>query len=495
MNDQPVPPGPGLPGDRESWRALLRSILGEDAAEEAMRALESSGFDPGALAKAAGLPQDPGAMAGILAQMQRMLAGSGRGPVNWDLAHTIARTTASAGGDPSVTAAQAAQVTAALTAADLWLDAATELAPAGGGYQAWSRSTWVEQTLPTWKRLAEPIAASVADALVTTLSAQGAGALGPDVVQAAAGMIRQLGGAVFGMQVGQAVGTLAREVFGSSDLGLPLLERTGSALIPATVAEFGKDLDAPLEEVRHFLAVREAAHARLFAHVPWLRAHLLGTVEDYARGITIDTERMEEAVRSIDPSDPEALREALSSGVFEVARTPAQESALRRLETALALVEGWVEQVTAVAVAPHLPHGIPLREMARRRRAAGGPAEQTFAALVGLELRPRRARDAALLWATIEQQEGAAGRDAVWAHPDLLPTADDLDDPAGFAARRADAARADRDVDAALASIFAANDAEHPPGGPGAPGPRSTAGPESDDATESDDEGGSGHTS
>jgi putative hydrolase len=461
MNDQPVPPpGGGMPGDRESWRQLLRSLLGDEAADEAMRALDAGGFDPAALAQAAGLPQDPGAMAGILAQLQRLMSSRGSGPVNWDVATDIARKAALTGGDPIVTAAQAKQVTAALTAADLWLDAATELAPAGVGYEAWSRSTWVERTLATWKRLAEPIAGSVAQALVDALSAQGNEAFGAEATDAAAGMIRQLGGAVFGMQVGQAVGTLAREVFGSSDLGLPLLEGAGSALIPATITEYGHDLDAPADEVRHFLAVREAAHARLFAQVPWLRSHLLGAVEDYARGIAIDTERMEEAVRAIDPSDPDALREAFSGGVFALERTPAQEAALRRLETALALVEGWVEHVTAAAVAAHLPHGVPLREMLRRRRAAGGPAEQTFAALVGLELRPRRARDAAALWAIVEREDGIAARDGLWAHPDLLPTAEDLDDPAGFPGRRAAASAAESEVDAALASIFRSNDDE-----------------------------------
>ncbi len=460
MNDRPpTPPGGPVPGDPESWRALLRSILGPEAAEEAMRALESGGFDAGVLAQAAGLPQDPGAMSGMLAHLQRLLSNPGSGPVNWELAHDIARQAAHTGGDPTVTAAQAAQVSSALTAADLWLDAATDLAPPGAPYQAWSRAQWVEQTLPVWRRLAEPIAASVANALVDVLRSQGAGVLPEDGTEAAGAMIRQLGGAVFGMQVGQAVGTLAREVFGSSDTGLPLLATPGSALVPANVVEFGEGLDAPADEVRHFLAVREAAHTRLFAEVPWLRTHLLGAVEAYAHGIAIDTDRLEESVRSIDPSDPEALREAFSGGVFAIERTPAQETALRRLETALALVEGWVEQVSAAAVAPHLPHGVPLREMLRRRRAAGGPAEQTFAALVGLELRPRRARDAAALWATLEREGGISARDAVWAHPDLLPTAEDLDDPAGFSARRTAESEAS-DVDAALASIFGAADSE-----------------------------------
>jgi hypothetical protein len=51
---------------------------------------------------------------------------------------------------------------------------------------------------------------------------------------------------------------------------------------------------------------------------------------------------------------------------------------------------------------------------------------------VGLELRPRRLREAATIWGGLTQARGVEGRDALWAHPDLLPTADDFDDPDGF---------------------------------------------------------------
>jgi len=49
-----------------------------------------------------------------------------------------------------------------------------------------------------------------------------------------------------------------------------------------------------------------------------------------------------------------------------------------------------------------------------------------------LELRPRKLREAAVLWERLTQAVGADARDAVWQHPDLLPSADDLDEPAGF---------------------------------------------------------------
>ena len=127
------------------------------------------------------------------------------------------------------------------------------------------------------------------------------------------------------------------------------------------------------------------------------------------------------------------MQKALTGGMFEPEKTPEQEAALRRLETLLALVEGWVDAVVTAAAGERMPGAAALREASRRRRATGGPAEQTFSTLVGLELRPRRLRDAATLWWAVTEKNGVTGRDGIWAHPDLLPTSDDLDDPIGFA--------------------------------------------------------------
>jgi putative hydrolase len=179
--------------------------------------------------------------------------------------------------------------------------------------------------------------------------------------------------------------------------------------------------------------LREAAHQRLFTHVPWLRQRLLATVDAYARGITVDLSAIEQAMGQVDPSNPQSVQDALSGGLFEPESTPEQDAALRRLETILALVEGWVDSVVAAAANDRMPGAQALREASRRRRAAGGPAEQTFATLVGLELRPRRLREAAALWWSVTEKHGVSGRDGLWGHPDLMPGADDLDDPLGFA--------------------------------------------------------------
>lgn len=470
---------------RQRWEMILRQVLGEEGAREAMSALEASGFDPAQMAGAANLPSDPAAIQAMMLQMQRMMASGGDASVNWQVAHDLARQVAHTGGDPSVTAEHARRVTAALSVADLWLDAATDMPAASAPRSALSRAQWVEATMPTWKRVTGPVLDSVAETLTTMLAEGGItpdmGAMGlPELPQMPGGagmpgmpgmsgvpgmpgmnpatMLRQFASMVFGMQVGQAAGTLAREAFGTSDPGLPLVEEPTTALVWANVADFAEGLDASESEVLHMLAVREVAHVRLYAHVPWLRSHILGLVEEYARGIDLDLPAMEEAIREIDPSDPEALRRAMSGGVFQASTTPEQKAALERLETALALVEGWVEHVSAKAVAPHLSHAIPLREMLRRRRASGGSAEQVFATLVGLHLRPRRAREAATLWATLEAEGGWELRDSLWAHPDLLPSGEDLDVPKEFSARRQATAQGEADLDAALAEILGGAD-------------------------------------
>ncbi|MFB7946201.1 zinc-dependent metalloprotease [Kitasatospora phosalacinea] len=377
-------------------------------------------------------PNDLGA---AFQQLGQMLSFEG-GPVNWELAKNIARQTVVAeqpegrSKDRSVGAAERTAVTEAVRLADLWLDSATEFPSTSSSAVAWSRAEWIEATLPVWKDLVDPVAERVGNAM---------GGVLPEEMQAMAGplmgMMRSMGGAMFGTQIGQALGALAAEVVGSTDVGLPLAPAGKAALLPQNIAEFGEGLNVPAEEVRLYLALREAAHQRLFAHVPWLRAHLFGAVEAYARGIKVDTSRMEELVGQIDPTNPEALQEALAGGLLQPEDTPAQKAALARLETALALVEGWVDAVVHTAAAPHLPQAAALRETLRRRRASGGPAEQTFATLVGLELRPRRLRDASRLWASLADARGVEGRDALWSHPDMLPTAADLDDPDGFVHR------------------------------------------------------------
>ncbi|MBA2953842.1 hydrolase [Nocardioides sp. MAH-18] len=376
------------------------------------------------------------------------------GPLNWEFAIDTARKTVAQQPDPSPTQRQIDAVADAVRLADHWLDETTAFPSGVTSTAAWSRAEWIVGTTDVWKVLVEPIAESSVQALGGALPAEAQAMSGP--------LMGILGKAMSGMlasQVGSGLGTLAGEVLSVSDIGLPLAAPGRAAIVPANLAAFAAGLDVTEDDVLLYLALREAAHQRLFAHVPWLRGHLIGAVAEYARGIEVNAQgmqqRIEEQMRGLDPTNPEAMQQLLEGGLFDVERSPAQEAALQRLEVTLALVEGWVDEVVSQATEERMPAAGKLQEAFRRRRAAGGPAEETFATLVGLELRPRRLRDASTLWGSLRTRQGTEARDGVWMHPHLLPSAADLDDPLGF---REDATAlpklSDEDFDAELRKLL-----------------------------------------
>ncbi|MFF1574788.1 zinc-dependent metalloprotease [Leifsonia sp. NPDC058292] len=448
MADDRSPDSPQEPDDE--FRDMLREFLSGN-----------SSIDPSQLAGAAGLPNDPASIQQLIGQLQNAIRNTDGG-INWDLALEQARALASQDAH-SVTPAERGALDQAFNVAALWLDGVTSVAELTAPPLLMGRAEWARQTMPLWTQLAEPVALSISDALTRVLTEQA-----PEEMQgmiANAGQVmRSIGGALFAMQLGQVVGQLAKEVVSGGDIGIPLLADGTAALIPQNVAEFGDGLDIPADQVQLYLAVRELAHARLFRHAKWLRLQLLTQITAFAKGITIDTERLEELAEGFDPANPEELREAMVSGALIPPKSEEQLEALARLETMLALVEGWVDVVTAGATRL-LPKADAVAETVRRRRASGGPAESAFSTLVGLELRPRRLREAAAMWQAVTDAVGADGRDNLWSHPDLLPQSSDLDDPSALVARLTAAANGEEperdEVDQALEDLLR-GDTERP---------------------------------
>lgn len=405
----------------DEFRDMLRDILSG-----------KSSIDPSQLAGAAGLPNDPASVAALMNQLQGALRGGADGGINWDIALQQGQERAAAG-QLNATTEQRTQLDAAFNIAALWLDDVISVAELTTPPRLMTRKEWVTATTPIWTQMAEPVASSISDSLTRVLTEQAPEEL-QSMIAGASQMMRSIGGTLFAMQLGQVIGQLASEVVSGGDVGIPLLSEQQATLLPQNVAEFGEGLDVPTDQVQIYLAVRELAHARLFRHSRWLRLHLISSITDFARGISIDSSKLEDLAEGFDPSNPEELRQAMVDGSLIPPKTESQLAALARLETMLALVEGWVDVVTREATS-RLPKADAIAETVKRRRASGGPAESAFATLVGLELRPRRLRDAAAMWQAVTDAVGNEARDALWAHPDILPTSEDLDDPQALVAR------------------------------------------------------------
>jgi len=431
----------------DEFRDMLRDFLAGNTS-----------IDPAKLAGAAGLPNDPEMVAQLISQLQSALANSGDG-INWGLALEQARGIA---GRTTVVSlpAERSQLEQALHVASLWLDEVTEISPLATEPRLMSRQEWVAATMPVWTQLAEPVANSIANSLTEVLQ-QSAGDELDDMIKGASQMMRNVGGTLFAMQLGQVVGQLSSEVVSGGDIGIPLMESDQAALIPQNTIAFGAGLDIPIDQVELYLAVRELAHARLFKHAKWLRLQLLTSITEFARGIHIDTERLEQLASDFDPNNPEELREAMTSGALIPPKSPEQLAALERLETMLALIEGWVDVVTAQATT-RLPSSAAIAETVRRRRASGGPAESAFATLVGLELRPRRLREAAAMWQQVTDAVGNSARDELWSHPDLVPQGEDIDDPSALIARITATEVQPDDIDRAIEALLGDDTTDRP---------------------------------
>ncbi len=427
-----------------------------DGEEEALlRFLAQFGISPGPDGRL-DLEQLMGRMQGMMSAFTTQMASFGKSDpesgMNWGFTKDVVRRlTAAAGDDPRPTPAQAAAIRDAVGLADLWLDEEVGFPRLDSLAVAWSRADWVEHTYPTWQQLVRPVVSRLSLALRGLMD-------GPTELKAAEPMLRMALSGMFAAQVGQSLGGLAGAVVSAGDVGLPLTAQPRVALLPTNIDAFAEGLEADESDILLFLAVREAARQRLFGAVGWLGPQLLALVEHYARDITIDRDALEQAIETqlgsaMTAGELEDAGSALAGSLFAPQVTTEQREVLQRLETLLALVEGWVDEVVAQVAGQRMPAAAALTETLRRRRAAGGPAEAALKSLVGLELRPRRTRDAANLWAATRATRGSEARDAAWDHPDLLPTAADLDDPLGFA-QHGPAPAAPDDLDAELARLL-----------------------------------------
>ncbi|WP_217183456.1 zinc-dependent metalloprotease [Streptomyces sp. AC495_CC817] len=348
----------------------------------------------------------------------------------------------------------------AFALANLWLGEATTISELSEAPKPMTRGEWVEATLPVWKEIAAPVSTSIADALTSALDTQV-----PDemrgIVQGAGNLMRGLGGSVFAAQFGQVLGNLSLEVVSGGDVGIPVLPAGTAAVIPQNLTAFGEGLEIPEDQIALYLATRELAYARLYRHAKWLHLHVMAQITDFARGVSVDVDALEDVASRLDPSNPEELRAAIEGGALLPAQSEAQREALARLENLVATIDGWVDVVTAQATS-RLPDGARIAEAARRRRAVGGPAEDALGALVGLKLRPRRLREASAMWQAVTDAVGTAARDALWDYPDLMPQASDIDDPTALIARLQAQARGEQPVadefDEALARLLDGDD-------------------------------------
>ena len=365
-------------------------------------------------------------------------AGSVGPLISPDVLRDVARKFISSQGDRPVGSQDVTDSQVALDIANIWLDEATNFpALSRSNLPAWSRRDWLDSSVTNWAKMIEPLADGMANALTNVLKHEN-GADAEQGLAAVAPIMRAFMGSLIANQLGTSIGQLAVSITGANDVAIPLFGSSEARLIPENVTKWAQGLDIPTDEVRIFLAVREAAASRLFSHSPWLSEYIQAAITAYGAGIKIDIDSIQEQAEraletgELDINNPESISVAISSGLFKPEQSPSQDAALEKLEIILALIEGWIDYVSTKAVGDRLPSYPALSETLRRGRATKSPTQQLFATLLGLEVSPRKMRECSHFWFEVESEIGLAGRDQRWEDPALLPRSEDLADVKKF---------------------------------------------------------------
>lgn len=273
---------------------------------------------------------------------------------------------------------------------------------------------WAERNLEGFSYLAEPFA--------DLIDTEGAGP--------ASEMLKPLGPAMVGMQVGTLVGSLSRWVMASFDAGVPVRGAGPITYVLPRIEDFASSNGFDGRDVRLWAALNETAHRAMF-RVPFTTDHLVGLLERYGETMRIAPDRLMDLMQGVDPTDIQAgIDPERLTGLFD---SPESAAAQRELEAFLGLTAGYRRMVVAAAGGELLPR---LGEMNAARdagrdlgdAAAGSPFAVTFVEADGIAAGHRFCEE-------VERRYGPEQLRSVWTTQGRFPTADEIDDPVAWASR------------------------------------------------------------
>ncbi len=231
------------------------------------------------------------------------------------------------------------------------------------------------------------------------------------------------------MQLGSAVGHLARSTLGPYELPIP--RATPRLLVvPANVARFADDWSLDLDEVRLWVCLRE-----LTAHAVLSRPHVAQRMRELlvraVQGMAEDTAGLVENLQGIDLTQPEALQGLLGdpTSLMSMEASPARRRAAEDLLAVVAALLGYVEHVLDQAALRLLGGRGAIAEAWRRRQVDRESSDRAAELMLGLDLGPAQIDRGADFVRGVFERAGDDGLARLWSGPSTLPTPAEVDAP------------------------------------------------------------------
>jgi coenzyme F420 biosynthesis associated uncharacterized protein len=333
--------------------------------------------------------------------------------IDWNLAGTVARGIAGLqpAGDPEPFQAveEPAAESVRLVAEYTGLVAAQPVPPP----EALHRQGWIDANLKSLETVLEPAAQRLS------------GGLGPLGVVA---------GGLLAIEAGAISGFLAGRVLGQYDF--PVLDPEAPArllFVAPNLAQAARALDAESDQLLRWVALHETTHALQFGGVPWLRPYLAETVTELLGALQVDPRAL---LRLPDISDLRRLFEqAREDGLATIVVGPQRRALLDRVQSFMAVLEGYAEHVMD-AVGEQVLDDLPaLRTALQRRRRDRSGLLKVLERLIGMDLKMRQYEQGKAFCDGVVARAGIEGLNRVWEGPESMPSMQELDDPAAWLTR------------------------------------------------------------
>ncbi len=306
--------------------------------------------------------------------------------VDWSVAAGVGRRLVPAG--PELSRDEASDVVAELRSS---ADRATDAVAAASGL-AVPPST---QTLVLDRAGWVSAVVSMTEAMLRTIGQTPPATLGEKV-----------SGRLAGAQLGSALAFVATRILGQYDPYSPVPRLL---LVAPNIVAAERSMAVEPRGFRQWVCLHEQTHRFQFGAAPWLPVHLLSLLRDVF--------------------DDAGER----SGRLRLLSVP-QAAALDRVTAVMSLLEGHADVVMDAAADPLVPQAALLRQRFEGRRDAGGLI-QVLSRILGLQAKREQYLHGARFCRAVIAEAGVDGLNLTFRAPELLPTLDELHNPAGWLRR------------------------------------------------------------
>ena len=286
------------------------------------------------------------------------------------------------------------------------------------------RREWAELNLRSLRDWLDPVGARLDERL------EGAGPL--------AGALRLGTGATLAAEAGLVMGYVSQRVLGQYEISLLQPAAQPRLLfVEPNLARAIEELEVDRESFLEWIVIHELTHAFQFGGVPWLRDHLGGLVREYLSTVEVRIERGAAGGLPSLPNPARIVELFREGGLAALVQTSEQRRLLDRLQTVMAVVEGYSEHLMDEVGRRLLPAYDGLREAMSRRRGNRSAPERVLERLLGLDLKLRQYELGKEFCDGVAAAGGREALNRVWDSPVALPTPAELSAPRAWLERTA----------------------------------------------------------